>query len=135
MAISVFAGPLRVFGTLSEHPRFVDSIAFQLNGLIVVFAALCSIWILMEIIGFFFKRAEARKKAAILPHSGEAVATETPPVEAPDEVPAPVMAIIAASVAMTFQGRPHRIEAITPEHAVDWAREGRRQIFASHRVR
>jgi hypothetical protein len=54
------------------------------------------------------------------------------------EVPAPHRAVIAAVVHHLFRGRA-QITALrateAPGAPIDWAREGRRDIFASHRVR
>ena len=45
------------------------------------------------------------------------------------------VAAISAAV-MTLFGTPHRIQAIVPaDPELNWAQEGRRQIFASHRTR
>lgn len=114
---------------LPEHPRLLESIGFQLNGLIVVFLALSLIWSLLEIMGFYFKRVAA-------------AATKAPPAPAAAPVPAPsdelapeLVAAITAAVYVTL-GANVRIKAVVPvEHSPTWAHEGRRQIFASHQVR
>ena len=60
------------------------------------------------------------------------------PASAPS-VPAAHLAVIAATVHHLFRGRA-RVVGVAPagSHAVaavDWAREGRRDIFSSHRLR
>jgi hypothetical protein len=46
-----------------------------------------------------------------------------------------VCAVIAAAVHVMTGGRPHRIASVAPlDPALDWAREGRRAIFSSHKT-
>jgi hypothetical protein len=49
-------------------------------------------------------------------------------------LPPHLLAIIAASIHATFAGKV-RIVAVIPIFDADWAREGRRDIFTSHRIR
>lgn len=61
-----------------------------------------------------------------LPAAGSAVARIQPQV----------LAVIAAAVHSIIRGRPHRVASVLEvRDALDWAREGRRMIFASHRTR
>lgn len=115
---------------LPEYPSVGESIAYQINGLIVVFIALSSIWGLMELIGLFFRQRRTTPAAA------KSAAHPTPALAPAQGGPSPeIVAVIAASVAVYFD-RPHRITAIVDlEDARDWAREGRRDIFASHKTR
>ena len=120
---------------LPEYPSVGESLLYQATGLAVVLIALCSIWFLLELIGVFFKRADARAKAGATtsptPTAARAVASE--PLSGP--IPPEVVAVIAAAVHFTLGGR-HRIHSFTPALTpVDWAREGRREIFASHKLR
>jgi hypothetical protein len=71
-----------------------------------------------------------------------AVPTKLVPPTAPvdDSIPAEVMALISAAVAMTL-GRNARIAAVVPvpapsvEMLQQWSIEGRRQIYSSHQIR
>jgi hypothetical protein len=77
-----------------------------------------------------------------------AVAPAPAPAPAPQPtplpgVPASHLAVITASIHHLFKGRA-RIGVVLPAghafgvggyHSIDWAREGRRDIFSSHRVR
>jgi len=59
------------------------------------------------------------------------------PVSAPapsPELETPVIVMIAAAVHAALAGQPHRILRIEPVSS-GWAREGRREIFSSRRVR
>jgi hypothetical protein len=66
-----------------------------------------------------------------------ATAPETPPVSG---IPATHFAAIAAAVHHLFQGRARLSSVVSTGGGgahlqIDWAREGRRDIFTSHRVR
>lgn len=134
MATLTPVGP--VFATLPEFPPFSDSLVFQLNGLAVVFVALGAIWGLLELIGRLFRlasrvAANARAKASA---AAAAVAAASQPEDV-TRLPEEVLAAISASVTVALNGARHRITAVTPEvPSLDWAREGRRAIFASHQM-
>lgn len=152
-----------------DYPDFSESIAYQISGLLVVFLALGGIWVLLEISGALFRRADARKTtvpvvdaASSLRLEKNAVEPSDPPAdEAIDPLtsalivatvhaasegrarilsveplePTVIHAIIAAAVHCTFEGRA-RIVSVSPIYIdPSWAREGRRDIFASRRVR
>lgn len=125
----IYPSALAPLATLSEYPSLGESIAYQLNGLIVVFIALSSIWALMELIGFFFRQ----QRTAPIPVAKPAV---VPPSPAPQSGPNhEIVAVITASVAAVLD-QPYRITAIVSlEQGRDWAHEGRREIFASHKTR
>lgn len=112
--------------TLAEHPDLGDSLLFQINGLVVVFVALSSIWGTMELMGLFFRRRKAARHPVVLTEPAAAV---------PDFAgPGPELTVVIAAAVCSAVGRRHRIRAITPApDSLDWAREGRREIFASHR--
>lgn len=119
----------RLLAAISEHPGLSESIPFQLTGLVVVFTALGLIWLVLTVVGQFFKRT-APAPALPVP----AVAAPVP-LSAPDSLSPELIAVIAATVRVSLDG-PYRIQAIIPVPAgQDWASEGRRQIFASHQVR
>lgn len=118
--------------TLPEYPSLGESIAFQLNGLIVVFVALGAIWALLELTGVFFKRRQPAPKKSV---SAPAPASAPPAPAPPDTLTPAIAAVIAAAVATVLKS-PHRIQSINAENpARDWAHEGRREIFGSHRIR
>lgn len=112
-------------GVLSEHPSPLESITFQLNGLVVVFLALSFIWAIMEIVGLYFKHKAAQEEAAA---AAQASASDT------SAIPPQLIAAIVAAVKVTLRDKRYKIHTISP-NATDWAREGRRQIFASHSIR
>lgn len=135
--------PVRpVFAALPDFPPLSDSLVFQLNGLAVVFVALGSIWGLLELMGWLFRlasRAAARAKekadAASAAAAAAAAAAATIQPEVVDQIPNEVVAAICATVEVALDGARHRITAIALDvPPLDWAREGRRAIFASHKT-
>lgn len=115
--------------SLPEYPELGDSIIYQLNGLVVVFTALCLIWGLLELMAVWFKRtARAAKPAAA------AVAAQAP--VSPDGIEPQVIAAMAAAVHATL-GAGNRITSIVQVDAPDhgWGLEGRRQIHSARKVR
>ena len=129
---------------LPAKPGLLESLGYQLNGIIVVFLALASIWLLLEIIGRVFKLVNA-KSAASGPRTAPAVATPAPATPAPSPTPAaatpvaPGLApdLVAAIVAAVHVavGQHARVAQIVPIMTNTWARDGRRQIFSSHQPR
>lgn len=129
---------------LSERPELTDSIIFQFNGLLIVFTALGSIWLLMEAIGFVFKQRDARlAKAAQAAAAASAAAAAAQIAPAPageasatDGISAATVAVVSAAVHVVLAGRRHRVLSVKPSaHDNIWAAEGRREIFGSHKVR
>lgn len=159
-----------VLAVLPEYPPFAESIAYQLSGLLVVLLALGGLWVMLEMIGAFFRRSDGRREAK----SRALVPTDSPAIDVPQVEPAAVVtepvspslayALIAGTVHAAFQGRARimgvapvpspevqaiitaavhsifdgraRIVAVRPlKTDTSWAREGRRDIFISHRVR
>jgi Na+-transporting methylmalonyl-CoA/oxaloacetate decarboxylase gamma subunit len=117
---------------LPANPTMADNLRFQFTGFMIVMTVLVSLWLVVEIIGIFFK-GKGRKDAAAriptdpLPSPGIAAA-------APDSE---TIAVITAAVHTVLDGH-YRILSIS-EHFGDnlgaWSVEGRRQIFSSHTVR
>ncbi len=123
--------------TLPEFPSVLESLQFQFTGLIVVFVALGSIWGLLETTGWIFRRLTPLQSGtpAVQPAPAPSAAATTPGQAVPAEVPPEILAVIAAAVHVMTDGQPHRIITVTPhDPSFDWAREGRRAIFASHKT-
>lgn len=133
-------GPSLPLAALSEHPGVLEVLAYQLNGLVVVFLALSFIWAVMEVVGLYFKRKaaaeEAAAKAARLAAEQAAAAAQAQAqaAAAAAGLTPELLAVIAAAVKVTLRNKRHKVHAIVP-NASDWAREGRRQIFSSHSIR
>ena len=124
--------------------------------LLALFLALGSAWFAVDLarkfLGFSAISDDARTArpepksfapgVAVVPASAPQSADVSPQAE---DVPAEHFVAIAAAVHHLFKGRARLISAATTNAApaatgsaptfVDWAREGRRDIFSSHRVR
>lgn len=121
---------------LPAHPVFSDALNFILTGFFLVIGALLILSGLIAVVGYFFKSRDtkAKRTPATNPAAPLAPAMPSAPVSSvagDDEV---LAAVIAAAVHVALEGQPHRVIHIEPV-SVGWAREGRREIFSSHRVR
>ncbi len=92
-----------LIAALPEFPTLRESLAFQTIGLIVVFIALCSIWVLLEIIGLYFRR-----------NGNQTAATPTPAKAPSDGTADPATIILVAAAVHASLGAGHRVHAITP---------------------
>lgn len=123
------------FGVLSDNPTLGESLTYQATGLIVVFTALGLIWLVLTMVGTYFKRADAVAQAKAKAKAAAAAEAAKAAPAVSDELTPQVVAAITAAVQVTLEGA-FRIQAIIPvQNRQDWAHEGRRRIFASHRVR
>lgn len=119
--------PVPTLAALPTDPTLWQSIEFILLGFLFVVFVLAAIGVLTSLVGAMFKRLEP------------------PPVEKPVQVakakaqPVPAKdpnlpVVIAAAVYAVMGDKPHRILQIRPADE-SWAREGRRSILGSHKVR
>lgn len=121
---------------LPAHPVFSDALNFILTGFFLVIGALLILSGLIAMIGAWFKSRDTKAKAApVPPRLDPPLPDASPgvPVVSSSEPPH-LAALIAAAVHVALEGQPHRVIHIEPV-SVGWAREGRREIFSSHRVR
>jgi hypothetical protein len=96
-------------------------------GFLNVLVVLTLLWGLTAAVGTFFARRDRAAAAA----AGLIPVTAAAPTG--DGIPEDEVAVIAATVSLIL-GRRHRIVSIRGAN-LDWAREGRRQHFASHKIR
>jgi len=108
---------------IAEIPAFVHSLE-HVTGFLIVLTVLTALWLITAGIGRVFLRVGAAAGKTPPPAPGGSVLIE------PDEEE---VAAISATVALLL-GRRSRVVSIRPV-AKDWSREGRREIFASHRIR
>lgn len=121
-----------ILAALDRFPSMSENLVFILTGFIFVILVLACLSIATSLIGSAFKRAEGQPAAATaIPASAPTPASEAEEAPQEEEV---VPAIVAAAVHMAMGGRPHRIVSIQRK-PTNWAAEGRRDIFSSHRVR
>ncbi|NDV62819.1 OadG family protein [Puniceicoccales bacterium CK1056] len=102
----------------ATHP-FISSLEHIL-GFLVVLIALMLLWGLTVLLGVIFKRSPQPDPVSI---SGPA-----------EEIDEEEVAAIAAVVSC-LMGRRSRIVSIRSAATKDWNREGRREHFASHKIR
>ena len=133
---------LPIAASLPDQPGVFEAISYQAVGLIVVFAALGSIWLLMEGMGWIFRGIESRNQqkraAAVL----AAPASPLVPSRSPVGIAPELIAVITAAAHASLQAGEHIISIVPLERAGDhniqllaWSSEGRRQHFGSHKVR
>ncbi len=124
--------PLAV--SLPDNPNLWDNLRFQTTGILVVFFALGSLALVVALSGRLFVALEKRQAAAKAVPSPDLRAA--PPGEG---VPPEISAVIAAAVAVALAGRPFAVRRVhlvqASEQLRAWSVEGRRQIYASHKVR
>jgi hypothetical protein len=106
----------------TTHP-FIQSLE-HLAGFFLVLLALGTLWALTLLLGQFFKNREAPVPAA---------ARTAPPILGEGEPSEEEVVAISACVAL-LAGRRSRVVSIRSA-ARDWNREGRREHFASHKIR
>lgn len=113
--------------SITENPTILESIRYQSVGFTVVMLTLASLWVILEIMGFIFRRLKLTS-----PSGGASVSSE--------KVDPEVVAVIAAAVESVVK-QPHRITSIEAvqvsdhAHTQAWAMEGRRDIHANRGVR
>jgi glutaconyl-CoA/methylmalonyl-CoA decarboxylase subunit delta len=110
---------------------FADSLV-HITGFFIVMAVLALMWGLCSATGWYFRSAAARAAVAAAKVAPSAPGAP-PPAVTDGAIPAEEVAVIAAAVALLVGGRA-RIVSVQAGNA-DWSREGRRQIFASHKIR
>ena len=107
-----------------------EIILYQTVGFIIVILSLALLAVVISFIGKLFIRKTPATAAA-----KPVVTTKTSPakVVADDKIPAHIIAVIAAAVAVEI-GQRHQIVAVTRVGS-NWSMEGRRSIYSSHTLR
>ncbi|MFQ3670047.1 MAG: OadG family transporter subunit [Verrucomicrobiia bacterium] len=131
--MKVLAWPLAFGSELSLG----ETIEFQILGALVVFSALGFLWAGLEVSGYFFRRAGAKKGGGSVSEGRAGVGVRE------GTIPAEVVAVVAAAVHVSCRERVQILsiqpwpeaETISELSRQAWTVEGRRQIFDSRRVR
>lgn len=133
-----FINEIVPFASLPAYPSFWENLRFQTVGFIIVLTSLGLLTLVLISIGWLFKKREAQKAASAVrttPEKSLALRKEEDPHE--------LLAVIAAAVYSAI-GESHRIVSIRPVdngkiigelYLQAWSMEGRRQHFASHKIR
>lgn len=120
--------PVPILAVLPIHPTLIQSIEFIFSGFVFVLIVLAAMWILTSMVGMIFIRLD--KKAA--PKAASVKVAPVAAVAPAEDTNLP--AVVAAAVYAVMEDKPHRIVQIRPADD-SWAREGRRSILGSHKVR
>lgn len=133
-----FISEIVPFAGLSAYPSFLENLRFQTVGFIIVLVSLGLLTLVLISIGGLFKKWEAQKAA-----SAAGITPEQSLALRQAEDPRELLAVIAAAVYSAI-GESHRIVSIRPVingriigelYLQAWSMEGRRQHFASHKIR
>ena len=124
---------------MSPQSSLLEMLRFQTVGFIIVIAALGLIALILISMGYFFKNSVSQKPATFAGVTPVGKPSDT----ARKEEPEVILAVIAAAVDSVISNS-HRIVSIRPVDAGQaagnlylqaWSIEGRRQHFASHKIR
>lgn len=116
---------------INDRPDFWANVKYQVVGMAVVFIALGLLSLIISIIGKVFASLEG-KPSASAPVSPAAAPTKSQTATKD----AHTAVVIAAAVAAML-GSSYKIISISPRDTSEmaWGREGRREIWDSHRFR
>ena len=128
-----------IFASLSPQPSLLETLRFQTVGFILVMVALGLITLVLKVMGCFFGKSRHQKLTTVtgVSYPEKSVDTVT------GEDTQVLLAVIAAAVDSAISNS-HRIVSIRPVNAGKvsgelylqaWSVEGRRQHFASHKIR
>jgi Na+-transporting methylmalonyl-CoA/oxaloacetate decarboxylase gamma subunit len=109
--------------TLSEA---LEKIPFILIGFTLVMVVLSLLWFMTFITSLFFKQ----KTVTTAPVQ----TISTPVADISGKLDPRIVAVISAAVHTALDGKSFNVVSISPASGT-WSAEGRRQIFASHRLR
>jgi hypothetical protein len=123
--------------TLILANAFTDSLA-HIVGFLSVLATLTILWLITAAMGRYFAGADKRgvaRAAKAAKASAPEVSGAAPAVkDAGDKTVSDEMIAAISAAAYMLLGGKHRIVSIRSISS-DWSREGRRQHFASHKIR
>lgn len=116
---------------------FTDSLE-HIVGFLSVLVTLTILWLITASMGRYFASADKRSsaKAAQAAAASAPAIANTPSAEAvgADKSVSDAMIAAISAAAYVLLGSKHRIVSIRSA-STDWSREGRRQHFASHKIR
>ncbi|MDQ8180109.1 OadG family protein [Pelagicoccus sp. SDUM812005] len=122
---------------IAAKPTVLENVSFIVTGFLFVLVVLATLSIVTSLIGVlctrFIREPEPPKKAVVPGPATPSTPTRRE-IDADDDIPDHVIALIAAATHVILKGRPQKIVSIRG-NSQGWAQEGRREIFSSHRVR
>lgn len=117
--------------SLAVVPHFVETLQY-LSGFAITLITLAFMAMITALVGQYFIRKEQRVVAVGEPQKEASSSAAIP--KAQQGISPEIVAVVAAAVHVCLGKIPHQIVSIKPADS-SWSREGRRQIFDSHRVR
>ncbi|KXK32907.1 MAG: hypothetical protein UZ01_00329 [Candidatus Brocadia sinica] len=127
-----------IFANLPAYPSFLENVRFQTIGFVLVLLVLGLIALILYSFGYLFKKTGDRKTV-----TGAGTTLERSLILPQEEDTHELLAVIAAAVYLVIEDS-HRIVSIRPVadgkvienlYLQAWSIEGRRQHFASHKIR
>lgn len=127
-----------IIANLPAYPSFLENVRFQTTGFVIVLLVLGLIALILYTSGSFFKKTGDRKTV-----TGAGTTPERSFVLPQEEDTHELLAVIAAAVYLAIEDS-HRIVSIRSVadgrvienlYLQAWSVEGRRQHFASHKIR
>lgn len=127
-----------IFANLPAYPSFLENVRFQTIGFVLVLLVLGLIALILYSFGYLFKKTGDRKTV-----TGAGTTLERSLILPQEEDTHELLAVIAAAVYLAIENS-HRIVSIRPVadgkvienlYLQAWSIEGRRQHFASHKIR
>lgn len=113
--------------SLPDTPTFAENLQYQITGMLVVLFSLGSMALLVWLAGRLFIIRDRQKLAA-----KQAAAARA------GEIPGEVRAVIAAAVSAALEDRQfviYGVRSSDPRANLAWGAEGRRNIYASRKLR
>lgn len=128
---TLVASPLALIGTDATFPEYAG---FQASGITVVMLTLGGLWLVVAAVSKVVLMVERSVATVPVPK-----AAFTPPAATPvpaENVDTRTIAVITAAIHAVCGSRA-RIVSLNPESGPGqaWSKEGRREIYQSHRVR
>jgi len=123
-----------MFALLDPHPTTPESIVYMLTGFILVIGVLSVLSLMTSAVGLFFvmkeKTKSTQKEVAV------SVKSEAPKSATPAKLDDAVLnAVISAAVFAVLEGSYNILSIDAVPTNKDWALEGRKAIFRSHKTK
>lgn len=122
-----------LLGVVAEKTSLLESQGFILVGFLLVLIVLFLLYMICLGLGFVFVRYERQQKKSAAAAATQSAAAAPPPADDVSEDQR-IAAVIAAAVHVALGSRA-RVVRIQLGFSDEWAREGRRRHFASHKLR
>lgn len=126
--------------SLPAQPTVLENVTFVVTGFLFVLCVLTFLSIVTSFVGVIcsrlIKEPTPASEKELKPEAIKSTVSPEPQKESTEdeEIPERILALIGIAAHVMLEGRPQKIVSIRGT-SQGWAREGRREIFSSHRVR